>query len=188
LRPNQVSLLGIVFAGGAAGSLIAVPYASAPVQAALLVAAALGIQLRLLANMLDGLMAVEGGLKSATGDLFNEVPDRIADLLILVSAGYAATWTGWGGELGWAAGAAALLTAYMRLAGGALGATQHFIGPMAKQHRMALMTAGCLGSLIELGYGYEGRVLTVALVIVIAGALVTFARRLALVAGELKAR
>ena len=42
---------------------------------------------------LDGLVAVEYGKGSATGALFNEVPDRIADSAVLVGAGYAAT--GW---------------------------------------------------------------------------------------------
>jgi hypothetical protein len=104
IGPNTVSLLSIVFAGTTAAALVALPHVGTAAQVFLLVAATLGIQLRLLANLLDGLLAVEGGLRSAVGDLFNEVPDRVADLLILVSAGYATTWTGWGGEVGWAAG------------------------------------------------------------------------------------
>ena len=42
------------------------------------------MQLRLLCNMMDGLVAVEGGLKSKAGDLFNEAPDRIEDVILLV--------------------------------------------------------------------------------------------------------
>ena len=188
VRPNHVSLAGVAFALLAAGALVALPHASTSLQAALLVTAAAGIQLRLACNLLDGLLAVEGKLASPTGELYNDVPDRFADLLILVAAGYAIAWD-WGGALGWAAAAAALLTAYVRVLGGALGARQHFLGPMAKPHRMAVLTAGCLLSLVELSAAeFEGRLIAVALALILAGSLATFARRLRLVARELSAR
>ena len=40
------------------------------------------IQLRLLCNLLDGLVALEGGRKGKAGDLFNEAPDRYADVVL----------------------------------------------------------------------------------------------------------
>ena len=43
-------------------------------------------QYGLLANLLDGLVAVEGGRRSPTGELFNEVPDRVSDVLVLAGA------------------------------------------------------------------------------------------------------
>ena len=188
VRPNQVSYAGVVFALLAGTALVALPHVSSALQAALLVAAALAIQLRLLCNLLDGLLAVEGGLQSPTGELYNDVPDRFADVIVIVAAGYAIAWD-WGGPLGWAAAAAALLTAYVRVLGGALGARQHFLGPMAKPHRMAVLTAACLLSLVELGAAeLEGRVLAGALFVVLVGSLATFARRLQLVAKELNAR
>jgi len=188
VRPNHVSLAGVAVALLAAGALVALPHVSAPLQAALLVAAATAIQLRLLCNLLDGLLAVEGKLGSSTGELYNDVPDRFADVLILVAAGYAIAWD-WGGALGWAAAAAALLTAYVRVLGGALGARQHFLGPMAKPHRMAVLTAACLLSLVELAVtDFEGRLVALALIVILAGSLATFTRRLRLVARELGAR
>jgi phosphatidylglycerophosphate synthase len=188
VKPNHVSLVSVVFAMSAAGAFLALPHVATPFQAGLLVAAALAIQLRLLANMLDGLLAVEGGLGSPAGELYNDVPDRIADPLILVAAGYSIAWS-WAGALGWAAAASALLTAYIRVLGGSLGARQHFSGPMAKQHRMAVLTAACVLSLAEVSTsGFKGRALLAALAIVLAGSLVTFVRRLRLVAGELSAR
>ncbi len=63
--------------------------------------AAVGIQLRLVCNLMDGMLAVEGGLKTANGDLFNEFPDRIADVAILAALGQAGgtplsvRWAGW---------------------------------------------------------------------------------------------
>jgi hypothetical protein len=51
---------------------------------------------------------------------------------------------------------AAVLTAYVRVLGGSIGLEEHFCGPMAKPHRMAVLTAACLLSMIEVAYGYEG--------------------------------
>ena len=106
--------------------------------------AAFGIQMRLFCNMMDGLLAVEGGLKSATGELFNEIPDRIADAMILVPLGYAGG-TALSISLGWAAAFGAVFTAYVRALGAAQTRKHDFCGPMAKPHRMAAATLGCLG-------------------------------------------
>ncbi len=42
--------------------------------------------------------------------------------------------------LGWVAAFFAVMTAYIRVLGGSCGLEQRFTGPMAKQHRMALLT------------------------------------------------
>ena len=88
--------------------------------------------LRLLCNLFDGMVAVEGGKQSAIGSLYNEFPDHVADSLLIVGLGYAIGQS----DLGWFAALAAALTAYVRVFGGSLGLTQSFMGPMAKQHRM----------------------------------------------------
>lgn len=93
---------------------------------------------------MDGMLAVEGGLKSAVGDLYNEIPDRIADVLIFAPLGYA-VGSFWGIVLAWAAAAGAVFTAYLRVLGTALTRRHDFCGPMAKQQRMAVATVGCLG-------------------------------------------
>ena len=85
LTANQISFLGIIIA--ALGALAVVEAADRPW---LFVVAAACIQLRLLANMLDGMVAVEGGRGGPTGAIWNEFPDRIEDSLLLVAAGYAA--------------------------------------------------------------------------------------------------
>jgi phosphatidylglycerophosphate synthase len=138
VTPNQISVSSIVAAlavpvglqwiGGAAGIVLAL----------------LGIQLRLLANVLDGLVAVEGGKSSALGALYNEFPDRIADTLVLVSLGCATGQP----ALGWACALLAALTAYVRVFGGALGLPQVFAGPMAKQHRMAVASVMLVALLV----------------------------------------
>jgi len=143
----------------------------------LLVAAATFIQLRLLCNMLDGMVAIEGGLKTPTGDIFNDLPDRISDIVTLVCAGYAISGVPLGAELGWVAALLAVLTAYVRLLGGSLGLAQDFGGPMAKPHRMALMTAACLLQGVAASTDQGERVLTVALVLIVGGSLLTIWRR-----------
>lgn len=153
LKPNTVSMLSLVCAavGGGAAWLASQP-GNSPWFWLL---ALTGIQLRLFCNLMDGLLAVEGGLRSATGELFNEIPDRAADALILVPFGYA------GGTpltiaLGWAAACGAVFTAYLRAMGAALLHRHDFCGPMAKPHRMAAVSIGCLGMLacgiLQLGF------------------------------------
>src|SRR5205085_7909490 len=133
-----------------------------------------------------GMLAIEERLQTPTGVLFNEVPDRLADVLILAGAGYAARDLPWAPALGWFAAAAALFTAYVRQLGAALTGTQHFVGPMAKQHRMFLLTAAAGLAALEGATGRPARVLAVALAIVGTGSVVTAWRRLARVAVELE--
>ena len=145
VSPNAISIASVVFALAAAAAFAMSPGLSGGGRVAAMLAAAACIQLRLLCNLLDGMLAVEDGLKSKTGEIFNELPDRLADVVILVGAGYAAPQFTFAAPLGWAAAALAVLTAYVRVLGGSLGLTQHFIGPMAKQHRMFTLTLARAG-------------------------------------------
>jgi phosphatidylglycerophosphate synthase len=79
--------------------------------------------------------------------------------------------------LGWAAAAFALMTAYVRELGRANGAPSDFSGPMAKQHRMALVTAAALLSSVEFLWNGDGEVLMLALWIIVIGAGLTALRR-----------
>jgi len=134
ITPNQISCVSVLFAllGAAALLILAGPLGK------LLCAAC--IVLRLLCNMFDGMVAVEGGRGTPAGALFNEIPDRLADSLFLVALGYAAMLP-W---LGWLCALLAALTAYVRVLGGSLGLAQDFRGPMAKPHRMWLQVATLL--------------------------------------------
>src|SRR4051812_4807239 len=67
IRPNQISLVGVAVAALGAVCLILACRTDGSTRAALLLGAALAIPVRLLCNMLDGMLAVEGGLKTATG-------------------------------------------------------------------------------------------------------------------------
>jgi phosphatidylglycerophosphate synthase len=157
-------------------------------RAALLLAAAASIQLRLLCNLLDGMLAVEEGFKSKTGEIYNELPDRVADVFILVGAGYSVRDLAFGATLGWAAAVLALFTAYVRVLGGSLGVTQHFIGPMAKQHRMFTLTVATLLAAAEALLGMPPRAIRIGLAVIVAGSIVTTFRRARRVAAEVGAR
>jgi len=188
VAPNAISIGSLVFAIGAGICLGFTSREAGMTRPALFLIAAACIQLRLLCNMLDGLVAIEGGRKTIYGEIFNDMPDRFADAVILVGAGYAAGDLTWGRELGWLAAIFAVMTAYIRLLGGTLGVRQYFIGPMAKQHRMALLTAACVASAFESYLGLHGEIMRGALILMIAGMLVTCVRRTARIVADLKKR
>ena len=163
VTPNQISIASIFAAGAGAVSLIFLPR---PWNT---LGCLCGAQLRLLCNLLDGMVAVENGKQTRLGVVYNEMPDRISDSLLLIALGYASEipW------LGWLAALLAALTAYIRVFGGALGFAQDFQGPMAKQHRMALLTVGCLSSIIEHLTVQTNRSLPITCGLIAAGALIT---------------
>ena len=70
--------------------------------------------------------------------------------------------------------------------GGGLGQTQTFAGPMAKQHRMAAITLGCLLGAAELIAGPAPVTPQIILWVVTLGALLTAARRLRIIARGLE--
>ena len=178
--PDMISAGSIIFA---LLGLLAFLYAAGDRppfhRGALLIGAGVCIQLRLLCNLLDGMVAVEGGRGSRAGEVFNDAPDRAADAIIFIAAGYTLPWPGWGPALGWSAALLAVLTAYVRMLGGALGRPQDFCGPMAKPHRMAVLTIACLASIPELLLSAgRGWMLTLGLAVIVVGSAFTVARRL----------
>jgi phosphatidylglycerophosphate synthase len=160
--------------GMGAGLLAGLMLAIAPAQGAWawLLAAAL-VQLRLLANMLDGMVAVAAQQASPRGELWNEIPDRVSDTAVLAGLGWAA------GDLALGLGAAlsAMATAYIRAVGKGAGAGSDFSGPMAKQQRMAVVAVTAIGCALLPGWvtvlGH------IALWLILAGAVLTCALRLA---------
>jgi phosphatidylglycerophosphate synthase len=186
--PNSVSIAGLGWAFAACSAFAIAPAFSGAAAAAVLVIAAAAIQLRLLCNLLDGMLAVEEGLKTPLGELYNEIPDRIADAVILVGAGAAVRDVPGGLAIGCAAAMAALFTAYVRVLGGSLGVTQHFTGPMAKQHRMFVLTIAALIGAGEVALDLPGRALLAALSVITIGAIATAWRRVRLIAAELEVR
>jgi phosphatidylglycerophosphate synthase len=147
-----------------------------------LIGCAIAVQARLVCNLLDGMVAIEGGKKSAVGSLYNEFPDRIADSLFIVALGYAIGWP----ALGWFGALAAALTAYVRVFGGSLGFAQDFRGPMAKQQRMAVLTGACVIGAAEWLLTGTGYALIAAAIIIAVGSVVTCITRTLAIAAQLK--
>lgn len=176
LTPNQISCLSIVFALTGAGLLVAWSTRLG------LLLAAFCIVLRLLCNLFDGMVAVEGGKGTATGALFNEIPDRVADSLLLVATGYAIALP-W---LGWLCALLAALTAYIRLLGASLGLPQDFRGPMAKPHRMWLL---CIALAISAAAApWQPVVLRAVLALIALGSAATCVTRSLAIARQLQSR
>ena len=176
ITPNQISVASIGFAALGAWLLWQQPSVIGWLGCAAC------IQARLLCNLFDGMVAVEGGKRSAVGELYNEFPDRVADSLLLVALGYASGWP-W---LGWFCALAAALTAYVRVSGGAWGFAQDFRGPMAKQHRMAVLTAACLIAVFENMFNGSRYALRVAVIVIAVGAALTCFTRTRAIAQQLK--
>ena len=176
ITPNQISMASVLFAGIGAAALVWWPGVGGYLLCALC------IQLRLLCNLIDGMVAVEGGKASPLGKIYNEFPDRITDTLFIVALGYAAgvPWLGWLGAL------FAVATAYVRVFGGSLGLAQDFRGPVAKQQRMALQTLGCLGAIVESFFHVQRYSLIAAAILIAAGSLITCATRTRAIVAQLQ--
>jgi phosphatidylglycerophosphate synthase len=147
-----------------------------------LIIAVFGIQGRLLCNLMDGMVAVEGQRSGRLGQLYNEIPDRISDIVIILAAGFGyASYSIIGLSpvtLGWTAALSSVLTAYVRLLGASLGTGHNFCGPMGKPHRMALLTGACIVEMGLITVGSWLPIVPVALLIVNMGCVVTLIRRI----------
>jgi phosphatidylglycerophosphate synthase len=140
--------------------------------------------------MLDGMVALASGRDSKVGELYNEVPDRVSDAAVFIGAGYA-----WGGNvaLGYIATILAIFTAYVRAAGKIAGAPNEFCGPMAKQHRMLVITVASLYSVVvprtwQIFHldNFDVGVMSLTLTLIIAGCAITVLRRLQRIARALR--
>jgi phosphatidylglycerophosphate synthase len=176
--PNQISQASIAFAALGLLFYALSPYGPGVLQALWLLLAAATIQARLVCNLIDGMVAVEGGQGTKDGPFWNEAPDRLSDLLFLIGAGIAAGNPG----LGALAAALAIATAYIRELGRAEGFPPDFSGPLAKPQRMAVLTAGTVLAAL---YASEWT-LTATLWITVAGTAVTILRRSRALIGNLK--
>jgi phosphatidylglycerophosphate synthase len=146
----------------------------------LLIPAAGFCYLRLWLNMLDGMVALAAGQASRRGEILNDLPDRLSDVLIFAGvahSGLCHPLTAY-----WAA-IFALLTAYVGTLGQAVGAGRQFGGLMSKPWRMVALHAGSwilLGQRWWLGSGEDASLtlLDATNLLVIAGCLQTIAVRL----------
>ncbi len=190
VTPNAISVSSVVFAIAAGGTLAATGIVDCQFdRRALWFASAMLIQLRLIANLLDGMVAIEGGKASAVGELYNEVPDRLSDPAILIGAGFA---HGGCPIVGLTAALVAVFVAYVRAFGASVCAGQVFLGPFAKPQRMAAMTIVCIACAILPSTWqpvHESTQLGIcggALILIIVGGVLTALRRLRRIAAVMR--
>ena len=185
IHPDIVSYTSIVAAVGAGYC-----FWRAESEPALLIPAVAFCYLRLWLNMLDGMVALASGKASRKGEIVNDLPDRISDVIIFVGAGHSGLCHPLGGY--WAA-IFALLVAYVGISGQAVGVQREFSGLMAKPWRMVVLNVGAWLTLGML-WSAQGRIqfggLTVldwTFVVIIAGCLQTMWLRLVRILRALRA-
>ncbi|MCA9186281.1 MAG: CDP-alcohol phosphatidyltransferase family protein [Pirellulaceae bacterium] len=139
IHPNTVSLSSI-----GASAIAAICFWQSGRWPWLLIPAVLFCYVRLWLNMLDGMVALAAGVASKQGEIYNELPDRISDVLIFVGVAHSGLASPWGGY--WAA-LMAVLTAYVGMFGQALSVGRQFGGLMTKPWRMVTLNVGAWATL-----------------------------------------
>lgn len=101
--------------------------------------------LRLWLNMFDGMVALAAGKASRRGEIINDLPDRVSDVLIFVGIAH----SGWCNPFYayWVA-IAAVVIAYVGLFGQAVGVQRDFSGVMAKPWRIVALSVGALATML----------------------------------------
>ncbi len=186
IHPDAVSFASVV-----AAALAAFCFWRSGLHPGLLFVAPLFCYLRLWFNMLDGMVALASGKASWRGEILNDLPDRISDVLIFAGAAH----SGWMNPfLGYWAAMLALLTAYVGMFGQAVGVQREFSGMMSKPWRMVTLHAGAWLTLGWLWWTHGARwwggltILDWACLIVVAGCLQTMAIRLKRIMAALRAK
>jgi phosphatidylglycerophosphate synthase len=100
---------------------------------------------RLWMNMLDGMVAIASGKASLRGEILNDLPDRVSDVLIFAGVAHSRLCSPFTAY--WAA-IFALLTAYVGMFGQAVSTHREFSGVMSKPWRMVALHVGAWLTLI----------------------------------------
>ncbi|MFL6519686.1 MAG: CDP-alcohol phosphatidyltransferase family protein [Chthoniobacterales bacterium] len=134
IHPDTISYASVV-----AAAIGALCFWKSGFQPWLLFLAPLFCYLRLWFNMLDGMVALASGKASWRGEILNDLPDRVSDVLIFAGVAH----SGWLNPfLGYWAAIFALLTAYVGMFGQAVGVQREFSGVMSKPWRMVVLHLG----------------------------------------------
>jgi len=146
----------------------------------LLLVAPLFCYVRLWFNMLDGMIAVAAAKASLRGEIVNDLPDRVSDVIIFAGVAHSGFMNP---VIGYWAAIFSLLTAYVGLLGQAIGRRREFGGLMSKPWRMVALS---IGALATFGYrsfepawpGLNFAILDWTCLIIIAGCVQTIIVRL----------
>jgi phosphatidylglycerophosphate synthase len=186
IHPDAVSYASVV-----AAAIASFCFWKSGLHPWLLFLAPLFCYLRLWFNMLDGMVALASGKASWRGEILNDLPDRVSDVLIFAGIAH----SGWVNPfLGYWAAISALLTAYVGMFGQAVGVDREFSGVMSKPWRMVTLH---IGAWITLGYLWWNNgalprgdltILDWACVVVVGGCLQTMAVRLRRIMAALRTK
>jgi phosphatidylglycerophosphate synthase len=186
IHPDAISYASVV-----AATIAALCFWKSGFQPRLLFVAPLFCYLRLWFNMLDGMVALASGKASWRGEILNDLPDRVSDVVIFAGVAH----SGWMNPfLGYWAAIFALVTAYVGMFGQAVGVQREFSGVMSKPWRMVALH---LGAWITLAYFWwndgvvflgDFMILDWACLIIIIGCLQTIAVRLKRIMVALRAK
>ena len=149
IHPDVISFASIV-----ASALAGLCFWRSGRHPALLVVAPLLCHVRLWLNMLDGMVALAAGKASRRGEILNDLPDRVSDVLIFAGVAHSGLCAPSSGY--WAA-IFALLTAYVGTLGQAVAGRREFGGIMSKPWRMVTLHIGAWMTLGLLWLG-NGRI------------------------------
>ena len=185
IHADAVSYASIV-----ASSLAAICFSQAGDALWLVIPAAGFCYLRLWLNMLDGMVALASGTASPRGEIMNDLPDRLSDVLIFAGAAHSGLCYL---PLGYWTGIFAVLTAYVGLLGQAVGGERQFGGIMSKPWRMVALHLGSWLMAADVWRGGLGKlgtltILDAALLLIVVGCVQTIAVRLRRILQFLTAR
>lgn len=175
IPPDAISYLSIVAALAAA-----LCFWKSGRNTWLLIIAPVFCYLRLWFNMLDGMVAVAAGKASARGEIVNDLPDRISDVIIFVGVAQSDLMNP---LIGYWTAILSLLTAYVGLFGQAIGGRREFGGIMSKPWRMVALNLGAWAMFVYRSQGelHDFGTLTIldwTCLVIIAGCLETIIVRL----------
>ena len=134
IHPDAISYLSIVTA-----LIAAICFWKSGATRWLLIIAPLFCYLRLWFNMLDGLVAFAAGKASRRGEILNDLPDRVSDILIFIGVAHSGLMNP---LIGYGTAIFAVFTSYVGLFGQALGVQRQFSGIMSKPWRMVALNVG----------------------------------------------
>jgi phosphatidylglycerophosphate synthase len=142
----------------------------------LLIVAPLFCYLRLWFNMLDGMVAIAANKASRRGEIVNDLPDRISDVVIFGGVAHSGLMNP---IFGYWAAILAVLIAYVGLFGQALGVRREFGGVMSKPWRMVALHIGAWLTFFLRGQSFTSfTILDWTCLVVIAGCVQTIVVRL----------
>jgi len=140
VRPDVLTL-GAIPVGAIAGIAIL----ASPTAPVVLVLVPLAAAARLILNLLDGALARRTGLIHARGELFNEVGDRLADVLMLAPVAFVPGAHQASVLLGVTM---AVLASFTSVATKAAGGTRSYRGILSKPGRMALLSVTAIAVIL----------------------------------------